>query len=743
MADKIPVKNKINKETVGVGGMDCTSCALTVENALKKTEGVSAARVNFAGEKAFIEYDPAKTDLEQIKNIIKNAGYRPFDIKEAAEDAEKEAREKDIKILKIKFITAFILSLPLMYFAMAEKNMPLIQLVLATLIILTGYQFFTRGVTAVVRYRAPNMDTLVALGVGAAYLYSLYVSINIWTGNKAFGVKDLYYEVAGFLIVFILLGKTLEAIARGKTSEAIKKLIGLTPKTAIVIRNGKEEEISVAEVMAGDIVIVKPGQKIPVDGVVIDGNSSVDESMITGESIPVEKFAGSRVTGATINKTGTFKFKATKVGKETVLAGIIRLVDEAQNSKAPIQDLADIVASYFVPAVAVIGITTFIFWLILGKGLFFALTTFITVLIIACPCALGLATPTAIIVGMGVAVENGILIKNAQALQIARQIDTIVFDKTGTLTTGRPEVTDIVAYGVKDDEVLSIAASLEKRSEHPLGSAILKKAEERKIVIREAGDFESVTGMGISAKIGGAGYLLGNTRFMLKKGIDTKGAEVDLSRLESGGKTAVLIANYDKLIGVIGAADTLKAHSKDAVIDLKKMGKKVIMITGDNKRTAEAIAGEAGIENVLAEILPRDKAAEIKKIQAEGRKVAMVGDGINDAPALTQADIGIAIGKGTDIAIESGDVILMGDDIGGVATALDLSRYVLKKIKQNLFWAFFYNVIGIPIAAGILYPVTGFLLNPMIAGAAMAFSSVSVVSNSLLLKRYRKRERRA
>ncbi len=723
----------MNNAVIGVGGMDCVNCGRAIENALKETEGVTYARVNFAAEKAFIKYDPSETNLNEIKDAIKNAGYRPFDIKEGLWDAEKEAREKNINTLKIKFIISLALSLPLMCFKMA----PLIQLLLATPILFTGRQFFTRGFMAVVRARTPSMDTLISLGVGSAYFYSLYVSINIWLGNADFERKNLYYEVAGFLIVFILLGKLLEAVAIGKTTEAIKKLIELAPKKAVVMYNGREEEIPADEVAAGDVVIVKPGGKIPVDGIVIDGYSSVDESMITGESIPVEKSAGSRVVGATINKSGVFKFKAEKVGKDTVLAGIIRLVEEAQSSKAPIQDMADIAAAYFVPLVALIAISAFFFWIIAGKGLGFALTIFITVLIIACPCALGLATPTAIIVGMGAAVENGILIKNAQALQAVHNVDTIIFDKTGTITKGTPELRDVISYGGKEDEVLSAAASLEKNSEHPLAGAILKSAKEKSVNICEVRNFESIAGSGISGGIGGARYLLGSAKFLKGSGVDIAKAENDLKRLEGEGKTAVLVSSDNSLAGIIAVADTLKEHVKYTILEIGKMGKEIIMMTGDNKRTAAVIAKEAAIKNMLAEVMPDAKAAEVRKLQEAGRKVAMIGDGINDAPALAQADVGIAIGRGTDIAIEAGDIILIKDDIKTVAAALDLSRYVLKKIKQNLFWAFFYNVISIPIAAGILYPVTGFLLNPVIAGAAMAFSSVSVIANSLLIKKYR------
>jgi Cu+-exporting ATPase len=821
---KAPSTNKI---IIGITGMHCASCVVTIENALKKLPGVSSAKVNFASEKANVEYDstqitikdlhkaieqagyktiqPKETFItkgtaiinlkvigmdnphclstvdgalnslkgivkkelfvnqrakiqfdssflsaEKIKATIKAAGYEPIEEEEATVDVEKKAREKEIKSLKIKFFISIVLATPLMYFAMAtglhlplspfiEQHMALIQFILTTPIMFAGYQFFTKGITAVVKTKTANMDTLVALGVGAAYLYSLYVSIAMWLGSTVFTMKNLYYEIAGFLIAFILLGKLLESIAKGKTSEAIKKLMGLQAKTAIVLREGQEQEITVEEVVVGDVVIVKPGQKIPVDGIVLEGHSSVDESMITGESIPIEKSQGNQVIGSTINKTGSFKFKATKVGKDTALAQIIKLVEEAQGSKAPIQELADKISAYFVPMVVAIGIFAFIIWMLVGQGFLFALTIFIAVLIIACPCALGLATPTAVMVGTGIGAENGILIKSAESLQKAHKINAVVFDKTGTLTKGEPELTDVIAYDKSQDEVLSLAASIEKNSEHPLGEAIVKGAKKRNIDFQEEiENFESITGEGVSAELRNSKILLGNRRLMQDRNIDISIAQNDLERLENEGKTVMLIASNNNLVGILAVADTLKEFSREAVVRLKAMGKQVIMITGDNKRTAEAIAKQVGIDRVLAEVLPKDKATEIKKLQEEGLKVAMVGDGINDAPALTQADIGLAIGTGTDVAIESGDIVLIKDDLRDVVMAMDLSRYAMKKIKQNLFWAFFYNIVGIPVAAGILYPFTGFLLNPMIAGAAMAFSSVSVISNSLLMKRYKK-----
>ena len=686
--------------------------------------------------------------MEKIKKTIIDAGYEPEEFKEDV-DGEKEARQKEIRSLKIKFLISLILGLPLLYFVMApqigltipqfvETNFIIMQFLLTTPIMIVGYEFFVRGFRSVIKARTANMDTLIAVGTGAAYLYSLVASILIWSGNDNYGVHDLYYEIAGLLIMFILLGKYLEAIAKGKTSEAIRKLLGLQAKTAIVIRKGKEQKISIEEVVVNDIVIVKPGEKIPVDGIIVDGHSSVDESMVTGESIPVEKAKNDKVIGATINKTGSFKFKATKVGKDTVLAHIIRMVEEAQGSKAPIQRLADTISAYFVPAVVVMGFIAFFVWYLLGLGFVFSLTIFIAVLIIACPCALGLATPTAIIVGTGLGAKHGILFKNAESLQKAKQIETIVSDKTGTLTKGKPEVTDVLAFdNNKETDVLKFAAIAEKRSEHPLAEAILNKAKKEKIKVEEPNKFNSITGKGVEAFYKKNRILLGNRRLMHDNKIDIGGIENKIQKLEEEGKTVMLIAADKKLVGLVAVADTLKENSREAIKKLHEMGKEIILLTGDNERTGKAIAKQLGINRVLAEVLPQDKAMEIKKLQGEGKKVAMVGDGINDAPALAQADLGIAIGSGTDIAIETGDIVLIKNDLRDVVTAIDLSRFTLRKIKQNLFWAFVYNTLGIPIAAGVLHPFTGFLLNPIIAGIAMAFSSVSVVGNTLLMRFYK------
>lgn len=752
----------VEKIVISISGMSCASCVSAIESGLRSFKGVISANVNFASEKAVVEFDPAITDLAAIEKVIQATGYSV--IKPAkenvetqqllgTEDVEKRAREKEIRNLRFRLLGSSVLSAPLLFYMfmvtgipMPEflmRNAPAIELLITTPILFFGSIFFTRGIFSLIKTRIASMDTLVSLGVGAAYLYSLYVTVAIWLGNAAFGVADLYYEVAGILITFILLGKYLEALAKGKTSEAIKKLIGLQAKTALVIREGKEVEIRIEEVQVGDIIIVKPGGKVPVDGTVVDGHSSLDESMVTGESIPVEKKAGDKVIGATINKTGSFTFKAEKIGKDTFLAQVIRFVEEAQGSKAPIEELADKISAYFVPAVALAGLSSFAIWLLAGMGFAFALTTFIAVLIIACPCALGLATPTAVMVATGLGAEHGILIKNAAALQKAGGLNCVVFDKTGTLTKGKPEVTNtVLTGGTTEKDLLLYAAVAEKKSEHPLAEAILKKAKENGIDLPDPQNFNSISGKGVEATINNENILLGNRGLMTDKKIAVADLESQLQELESQGKTVMLIAKNNLVIGLVAVADTLKPYSKEAVKELRQSGIEVVMITGDNRRTGEAIAKQVGIDKVLAEVLPQNKAEKIKALQSEGKKVAMVGDGINDAPALAQADIGIAIGSGTDVAIETGKIVLVKEDLRDVVMAIDLSVYSMRKIKQNLFWAFIYNVISIPVAAGILYPFNGFLLSPIIAGAAMAFSSVSVVTNSLLMKKFKPRSKR-
>ncbi|MBU2497164.1 MAG: heavy metal translocating P-type ATPase [Nanoarchaeota archaeon] len=735
----------MKKITIPILGMHCASCAQKIESTLKKLNGIIKANVNFATERATVEFDETINNKNEINNVIEQLGYRvikeSYHEAEKIVDKEKQQREKEIRTLKSLFILALLLSIPIFLIAMPfewlnieipYKN--IILLLLTTPVqFVVGYRFY-RGAFLALKSKTANMDTLIAIGTSAAYFYSLFVVFfpNILGNN-------VYFETSAIIITFIILGKWLEAVTKGRASEAIKKLIGLQPKNAIVIRGNKEIQIPIKDVVVGDIIVVKPGQKIPVDGIVIDGISSVDESMITGESIPVEKKEGDIVIGATINKHGSFKFKATKVGKDTVLNQIIKLVEEAQGSKAPIQRLADKVSSYFVPTVIIIAVLSFIFWyFILGQSFVFALSIFIAVLIIACPCALGLATPTAIMVGTGKGAENGILIKGAEALENAHKLTTIVFDKTGTLTEGKPIVTDILAVDkLNKKEILKYAAISEKKSEHPLADAIINKAKEEKMKIPDAEFFKAIPGHGIITKYKKNKIIFGNRNLMKKYKIKIKTLEEKISNLESEGKTVMILAVNKKVIGLVAVADTLKESSKEAIKKLHKMGKEVIMITGDNKRTANAIARQVGINYVLAEVLPEDKEKEIRKLQKKGKVVAMVGDGINDAPALARANIGIAIGAGTDVALETGQIILVKNDLRDVVTAIGLSNYTINKIKQNLFWAFFYNSIGIPIAAGLLYPFTGFLLNPIIAGMAMAFSSVTVVSNSLLMKRYK------
>jgi P-type Cu+ transporter len=720
----------MKKLVVSISGMHCASCAQSIESTLRKTKGIKSANVNFANEKLTVEFDENAIGQDAIAKAVKGLGFGIVEGTHA--DAEGEIRK-----LKYYFLFSLALTIPLLISMVLEfldvsipgKNIMLF-LFATPVQFVAGYRFY-RGAFLSIKARKPNMDVLVALGTSAAYFYSVVVVL-----LPSIGLGDMvYFETAAVLITFILLGKWLEAVAKGKASDAIKKLIGLQPKTATVIRDGKEMQVQIEDVMVGDIVLVKPGQRVPVDGVVAEGASSVDESMITGESIPVEKKKGDEVIGGTINKHGSFRFKAAKVGKDMVLSQIIRLVEDAQGSKAPIQRLADKVSSYFVPALIFIALLSFSVWyLLIGQTFIFSLGIFIAVLVIACPCALGLATPTAIIVGTGKGAENGILIKEAVALENAHKLTTIVFDKTGTLTKGKPEVTDIV--GKSENDILKYAAIAEKDSEHPLAEAISNKAKEKGISVPSPERFEAIPGHGIRAKHGKE-ILLGNRKLMADYKVKFESG--DIERLEGEGKTVMILALDGKFAGMIAVADTLKEFSKEAIKRLHKMGKEVIMITGDNKRTADAIAGQLGIDYALAEVLPEDKEKEIGKLQKKGKVVAMVGDGINDAPALARADIGIAIGAGTDVALETGQIILMKNDLRDVVFAIELSNYTVRKIKQNLFWSLIYNMIGIPIAAGLIYPFTGFLLNPMIAGAAMAFSSVSVVSNSLLMKRYKKK----
>lgn len=736
-------------------GMDCGSCAANIEHTLRKEKGVILFDINLASEKASVEFDNREISLEKIKEIVKNMGYKAEEetyesMMEHNHDHHKLSGEKEIRKLRKTFIFSAALGLPIFYLVMAKmiglplpvlslKTEVVIQFLITTVIMAVNYPLYIFGFKKLIQ-RNPNMDSLIETGTVAAYLYSLVISFLVWF-KPGYAGNHLYYESAALILVFISLGKYLEAITKGKTSEAIKKLIGLQPKEATIIKDNEEIKIPIVEVKVGDIILVKPGEKIPVDGLVVDGYSAIDQKAITGESIPVEKKAGDEVIGATINKTGVLKFKATRVGKDTMLAQIIKIVETAMGSKAPIQLLADKISLYFVPAVMGIAILAFSIWLVAGQPFTFAITIFVAVLIIACPCALGLATPTAVMMGTGLAAQEGILIKSGKALEAARNVNMVIFDKTGTLTKGEPVVTDIVeiqsASWRTKLNILQIAASVEKNSEHPLAQAIVQKAKEKNLKLDEVKNFQVVPGYGVSAELENKKILLGTRKLMINNRINPTVAEEKLITLENQGQTAMLLSFDGKIVGLIAVADTLKEYSKTAVEMLHQMGKKVAIITGDNQRVGQAIAKQVGIDRVLAEVLPQEKSAEIKKLQSEGNIVAMVGDGINDAPALAQADLGIALGSGTDVAMETGEIILIKDDLRDVVIAIDLSKYTLKKIKQNLFWAFFYNVIGIPIAAGILYPFTGWLLNPAIAAAAMAFSSVNVVSNALLMKRYK------
>jgi P-type Cu+ transporter len=742
---------KVEKTTLPIRGMTCAACVGRVERALNAAKGVTRANVNFATERASVEYIPEEVTLRDLKRVVEEAGYEVLDIKEEdIVEKERLAREKELFRLKMKFVTGVGLLAPilvLMYGAPLFEKWGLsreanffVQFLLATPVqFWVGRQFYA-GFWKAAKHKTSDMNTLIAIGTSAAYLYSLIVTFVPHLIMVEGLMMDVYFDTSAAIVVLILLGRFLEARAKGRTSEAIKKLIGLQPKTARVVRNGDEIDVPVGEVNPGDIVVVRPGEKIPVDGLVKEGYSPVDESMITGESLPVEKRAGDKVIGATINRTGAFKFEATRVGRDTVLAQIVRLVQEAQGSKPPIARLADIIASYFVPVVISIAVVTFFVWLLLGPrpALTYAFLNFIAVLIIACPCSLGLATPTSIMVGTGKGAENGILIRGAEALETAHRLTVVVLDKTGTLTKGEPSVTDIVETdGFTKKEILLLAASAEKGSEHPLGEAIVKKAREERLSFLESKGFQAIPGQGIETRVDSKRVLLGNLKLMEERGISLNGLRESAEGLSDQGKTSMFLAVEGKAAGILAVADTLKENSKEAVAALHRMGLEVVMLTGDHEKTAKAIAREIGIDRVVAEVLPEMKADEVKRLQKEGKKVGMVGDGINDAPALAQADVGIAIGTGTDVAMESSDITLIGGDLRGIVTAIALSKATIRNIKQNLFWAFAYNTILIPVAAGILFPFFGILLNPIFAAGAMAFSSVTVVSNALRLRRFK------
>ncbi|WP_028784598.1 heavy metal translocating P-type ATPase [Thalassobacillus devorans] len=742
-------------KTFNVEGMTCASCVQSVEKATRKIEGVIESNVNMATEKMVIQYDPAFVSVKDIKDAVAGAGYEAHEEIDATSsvDKDREKKEKHIKDMWRRFWLSGLFTIPLLLISMGHMiglplpgfldpevnpiNFVITQLILTTPVMILGKSFFTVGFKTLFKGH-PNMDSLIALGTSAAYLYSLIATIFVFMGDPGY-TMNLYYESAAVILTLITLGKYFEALSKGKTSEAIKKLMGMAPKTAMVVRDGKEVEISVDEVTEGDILIVKPGEKMPVDGIVVEGTTSVDESMLTGESVPVEKAAGDNVIGASINKNGTIQYKATKVGKDTALSQIIKLVEEAQGSKAPIAKMADIISGYFVPIVIVISIVSGLAWYVGGQTGLFAFTIAISVLVIACPCALGLATPTAIMVGTGKGAENGVLIKSGGALETTHEIETIVFDKTGTITEGKLKVTDVIPAkeDMSEEELLTLAGSAEKGSEHPLGEAIVQGAEANSLPFKKVENFSAIPGHGIKVTIEDSNVLLGNRKLMVDNQIALDDFSEKSDQLANQGKTPMFVAVDGQLAGIIAVADTIKNTSVEAIEKLHDMGVEVAMITGDNKLTAAAIAKQVGIDRVLSEVLPEDKAAEVKKLQEEGKKVAMVGDGINDAPALAQADIGIAIGSGTDVAMESADIVLMRSDLMDVPTAVNLSKSTIKNIRQNLFWAFAYNVSGIPIAMGILYLFGGPLLNPMIAAAAMSFSSVSVLLNALRLKKFK------
>ena len=743
------VKKNIKDYTFKVEGMTCSACANRVERVTQKIEGVELAVVNFATEKLTIKLDADVASYGQVKAAVEKAGFQLVSEEDTIKGEEKKHDEAS-KLL-IRFIISLIFAVPLLIISMGHMvgmplphlidpmmnpfNFGIVQLILTLPVVMAGYKFYQVGIKNLIQL-SPNMDSLIAIGTLTAFFYSVFGIYKITQGDASYAMH-LYFESAAVILTLITLGKYLEAVSKGKTSQAIKALMGLAPKTATIERNGRELEVPIEEVVVGDLVLVKPGEKLPVDGEVIEGSTAIDESMLTGESIPVEKTVGSLVIGASVNKTGFIKYKATKVGRDTALSQIVKLVEDAQGSKAPIAKMADIISAYFVPIVIGLAILSSVAWLLAGETGVFALSIFISVLVIACPCALGLATPTAIMVGTGKGAEYGVLIKGGEALETTHKLSKLIFDKTGTITEGKPKVTDIVTTNLSEEQLLIYAASAEKGSEHPLGEAIVRAAIDRGYQLCELQSFNAIPGHGIEVSIQGKQILLGNKKLMIEKTIDVSSLSETSDQLAYDGKTPMYMAIDGQLAGIIAVADTVKESSKKAIETLHQMGIKVAMITGDNQKTADAIARQVGIDLVLAEVLPADKANEVKKLQETGVKVGMVGDGINDAPALAQADIGIAIGSGTDVAIESADIVLMKSDLMDVSTAIKLSKATIRNIKENLFWAFAYNVLGIPVAMGLLHLFGGPLLNPMIAAAAMSLSSVSVLLNALRLRRFK------
>lgn len=742
-----------------VTGMTCSACSARIEKNISKTEGIIESNVNLLSNSMTVKYDESKLTESDIIKVVQDTGYGASSAerkKESVNTEQKSDAEKEFKEMKSRLIISFLFAIPLLYLAMGhmlEWPLPSIfhgdknamtfaftQFLLALPVMIVNKKYYVIGFKTLFK-GSPNMDSLIAIGTSAAIGYGVFAIYKIGYGLGHMDMEmvmkysmDLYFESAGVILALITLGKFLEARAKGKTSDAIKKLMDLSPKTALVERDGQEVELPVEDVVKGDIIIVKPGQSVPVDGIITFGNSSLDESMLTGESIPVEKKVGDKVIGASINKSGYFKFEAQNVGDDTTLSQIIRLVEEASSSKAPISKLADKISGIFVPVVITIAVIATVVWLILGATFEFALSIGIAILVISCPCALGLATPTAIMVGTGKGAENGILIKSAEALEIAHQVQTVVMDKTGTITEGKPRVTDISTKGISEDEMLKIAASAEKSSEHPLAEAVVEEAKNRNLSLYNVQNFEAIPGQGLEAQVNNNKYYIGNLRLVNEKNININNFEDESARLADEGKTPLYFADEKNVLGVIAVADVVKPTSQRAIKEFEAMGIEVVMLTGDNKKTAEAIRKQLGITRAIAEVLPQDKEREIRKIQEQGRKVAMIGDGINDAPALARADVGIAIGAGTDVAIESADIVLIRSDLLDAVTAVQLSKATIRNIKQNLFWAFIYNTIGIPLAAGVFYTILNWKLNPMFAAGAMSLSSVSVVSNALRLK---------
>ena len=730
-----------------ITGMTCAACSSAVERVTRKMDGVAESNVNLTTALLTITYDESKVTPELIIKKIDRAG---FGAELYVEQKKEEPKEDDLKKTRNRLICNIILALPLLYICLghmipihlplptfmdmnkAPLGFALVQMILTIIVLINGRKFYLVGFKALAKGN-PNMDSLVAIGTGSAFLYSFIMTIGIFKDPAC--VHNLYYESAAVVVTLVMLGKYMEGRSKGKTSEAIRKLMELAPDTAIVLRNEEQVEVPVEQVAIGELILIKPGSRIPLDGIVVEGNTSVDESMLTGESIPVEKEAGDEMIGGSVNYHGAVTVKVTRVGSDTTLAKIVRMMEDAQGKKAPISKLADTVAGYFVPVVMTIAVIAAVVWAILGHDITFVLTVFVSVLVIACPCALGLATPTAIMVGTGLGANHGILIKSGEALEISHKVDAVVLDKTGTITVGKPAITAVISHQMQKEELLKIAASCEQVSEHPVGQAIVEGAKTSGIQLEKAMDFQSITGQGIEAVLDGKQYFIGNKKLCINQNIDFSEYEDDAIRIANKGQTPMFVATNGKVIGIVAVADTLKETSPEAIRKMKELGVEVYMLTGDNRLTADYIGKKVGVDHVIAEVLPNDKASVVENLQKQGKCVMMVGDGINDAPALVQADVGVAIGSGSDIALDSSDIVLMKSDLNDVYKAIKLSKKTIRNIKQNLFWAFFYNACGIPLAAGLLYPINGMLLSPIIGGFAMSFSSVCVVSNALRLRK--------